>query len=37
MFDPDIYPINPACMNAIICDKQQAHQHPLEIRDSKNC
>lgn len=37
MFDPDIYPINPACLDGKISEKQQAHEHPHEIRDSKNC
>jgi len=31
IFDPDIYPLNPACLDGRISEAQQAHEHPLEI------
>ena len=30
MFDPDIYPINPACLDGHISREQQQHEHSLE-------
>ena len=30
MFDPDVYPINTACLNGRISEEFQAHEHPLE-------
>ena len=30
MFDPDVYPINTACLDGRISEEFQAHEHPLE-------
>ena len=30
MFDPDVYPLNPACLDGRISEEFQAHEHPLE-------
>jgi formate dehydrogenase gamma subunit len=30
MFDPDVYPINTACVDGRISEEFQAHEHPLE-------
>lgn len=30
MFDPDIYPINTACLDGRVSEEFQAHEHPLE-------
>ncbi len=30
MFDPDVYPLNTACLDGRISDELQAHEHPLE-------
>jgi formate dehydrogenase gamma subunit len=30
MFDPDVYPINTACLDGKISEEFQAHEHPLE-------
>ena len=30
MFDPDIYPLNTACLDGRISEELQAHEHPLE-------
>jgi formate dehydrogenase gamma subunit len=30
MFDPDVYPINTACVDGRISEQFQAHEHPLE-------
>ncbi|HAO78207.1 MAG TPA: hypothetical protein DCQ92_04360 [Verrucomicrobia subdivision 3 bacterium] len=31
MFDPDVYPLNTACLDGRISEELQAHEHPLEI------
>jgi formate dehydrogenase gamma subunit len=31
MFDPDVYPLNTACLDGRITEEFQAHEHPLEI------
>lgn len=31
MFDPDVYPINTACLDGRISEELQAHEHPLEM------
>ena len=30
IFDPDVYPINPACVDGLISGELQKHEHPLE-------
>jgi formate dehydrogenase gamma subunit len=30
IFDPDVYPLNPACWDGRITEELQAHEHPLE-------
>ena len=30
MFDPDVYPLNTACLDGRISEELQAHEHPLE-------
>jgi len=30
MFDPDVYPLNTACVDGRISEAFQAHEHPLE-------
>ncbi len=30
MFDPDVYPLNTACLDGKISEEFQAHEHPLE-------
>jgi formate dehydrogenase gamma subunit len=30
IFDPDVYPFNPACVDGRISSEQQQHEHPLE-------
>ena len=30
MFDPEVYPLNPACLDGRISKEFQAHEHPLE-------
>jgi cytochrome b subunit of formate dehydrogenase len=30
IFDPDVYPINPACVDGLISEELQKHEHPLE-------
>jgi hypothetical protein len=30
IFDPDVYPLNPACLDGRISEAFQAHEHPLE-------
>jgi formate dehydrogenase gamma subunit len=30
MFDPDVYPINTACVDGRVSEEFQAHEHPLE-------
>ena len=30
MFDPEVYPLNPACLDGRISEDFQAHEHPLE-------
>ena len=37
MFDPDVYPINTACIDGNISEKFQQHEHPLEVKSGKNC
>jgi len=32
VFDPDVYPLNTACLDGKISEKFQAHEHPLEDR-----
>ena len=31
IFDPDIYPLNTACLDGRISEELQAHEHPLEL------
>ncbi len=31
MFDPDVYPLNTACLDGRISEELQAHEHPLEL------
>jgi len=31
MFDPDVYPLNTACLDGRISEELQTHEHPLEI------
>ena len=31
MFDPDVYPLNTACLDGRISEELQVHEHPLEI------
>ncbi|HEX7577244.1 MAG TPA: hypothetical protein VF430_04315, partial [Verrucomicrobiae bacterium] len=31
IFDPDVYPLNTACLDGRISEELQAHEHPLEI------
>jgi formate dehydrogenase gamma subunit len=33
IFDPDVYPINPACIDGRVSDEWQAHEHPLAAPD----
>jgi formate dehydrogenase gamma subunit len=30
IFDPDVYPLNPACLDGRVSEEWQAHEHPLE-------
>ena len=30
IFDPDVYPLNTACLDGRVSEKWQAHEHPLE-------
>jgi len=30
MFDPDVYPLNPACWDGRVSEEWQKHEHPLE-------
>jgi len=30
IFDPEVYPLNPACLDGRISEEFQAHEHPLE-------
>lgn len=30
IFDPDIYPLNPACWDGRVSEEWQKHEHPLE-------
>ena len=30
IFDPDVYPLNTACLDGRISEELQAHEHPLE-------
>jgi cytochrome b subunit of formate dehydrogenase len=30
MYDPDIYPLNRACVDGRVSEEWQAHEHPLE-------
>jgi len=32
MFDPDIYPVNPACWDGHVSEEWQHHEHPLEAK-----
>jgi formate dehydrogenase gamma subunit len=35
MFDPDVYPINTACVDGRISKEFQTHEHPLEGQENK--
>jgi formate dehydrogenase gamma subunit len=35
MFDPDVYPINTACVDGRVSEEFQAHEHPLERRENE--
>jgi formate dehydrogenase gamma subunit len=37
IFDPDVYPINTACIDGNVSEKFQHHEHPLEVQSGKNC
>ena len=30
MFDPEVYPLNPACLDGLVSAEWQHHEHPLE-------
>lgn len=32
IFDPDVYPLNPACWDGRVSEEWQGHEHPLEER-----
>jgi cytochrome b subunit of formate dehydrogenase len=34
IFDPDVYPINPACWDGRVSKEWQAHEHPLDSKSS---
>jgi formate dehydrogenase gamma subunit len=36
IFDPDVYPINPACLDGCVSERWQAHEHPLDTPDGAN-
>ena len=35
MFDPDVYPINTACLDGRVSEEFQAHEHPLERQENE--
>jgi cytochrome b subunit of formate dehydrogenase len=35
IFDPDVYPLNPACLDGRVSESWQAHEHLLEPRNSE--
>jgi formate dehydrogenase gamma subunit len=36
IFDPDVYPLNPACWDGHVSEEWQKHEHPLDKPDSGN-
>jgi len=30
IFDPDVYPLNPACWDGRVSEEWQEHEHPLD-------
>lgn len=34
IFDPDVYPLNPACLDGRVSAEWQAHEHPLAVPDT---
>jgi adenylate kinase len=32
IFDPDVYPLNPACVDGLVGERWHAEEHPLDVR-----
>jgi len=36
IFDPDVYPLNPACWDGHVSEEWQRHEHPLDSKSSSS-
>ena len=36
IFDPDVYPLNPACWDGHVSEEWQKHEHPLDSKSSSS-